>query len=75
MGDGQDGVPDMVIWVMMVSVATGAFATIAAFTLGFSWWIALLGYPVAGMLGGMLAGLALYLCRTRHQALTSHPGH
>lgn len=65
----------MMIWVVMVSVASGAFATILAFTLGFAWWIALLGYPAGGMLGALLAGAALYLCRTRHEAIGRHPVH
>ncbi len=63
----------MVIWVVMVAVGTGAVATIGAFTAGLSWWIALLGYPAAGMLGGLLAGVALFLCQTRHQEPVGHP--
>jgi hypothetical protein len=62
----------MVVWIMMAAIASGALAVAAAAAVGMSWWVALLGYPLVGALGGFLAGMALFLCRIRAEATGRH---
>lgn len=59
----------MLVWIMMVAVASGALAVATGLALGLPLWAAVLAYPLIGSLGGLVAGLALLVCRTRGHAV------
>ncbi len=59
----------MLVWIMMVAVASGALAVASAVMIGLPLWAVLLGYPLVGTLGGLLAGMALLVCRSRNDAI------
>lgn len=61
----------MVVWILMIAIASGVLAVAAAAAIGLPWWIMLLSYALVGALGGLVAGAALFACRSRVDSNTA----
>jgi hypothetical protein len=58
----------MAVAILLVGVGTGFALSIAAWIVSASLLLTVLAYPLGGVLGCLLVGGALFLCRGRHEA-------
>ncbi len=65
----------MAVAILLIGVGVGLCASVALWLGGASLILVALAYPLGGMLGCVLAGLGVALCRSRSQAASLTPAH